>query len=108
MRTQTFTTIFNGKAPITYNLKQNTMSDMMESLYGKDTAGIYESISAELKEIDEKYKDLKDEFDNPVKPSSLYFYTIEPVKLSWTGTLSKEIQREIIAVFDKYLPRTPK
>lgn len=84
------------------------MSEMMEFLYGKDTAHIYESIATELKEIDEKYKDLKDEFNNPVKPSSMYFYTLEPVRLSWTGVLSKEIQDEIIAVFDKHLPRSAK
>lgn len=84
------------------------MGETFEFFHGKDTAAIYDSIAAELKEVDEKYKDLKDKFGNPIKASSLYIYSFEPTKLNWRDGMTNEIKEDVIAVFDKYLPRSPK
>lgn len=84
------------------------MGETFEFFHGKDTAAIYDSIAAELKELDEKYKDLKDKFGNPIKASSLYTYTFEPTTLKWSVDMTEEIKNDVIAVLDKYLPRSSK
>ncbi|MFC4232282.1 hypothetical protein ACFOW1_10295 [Parasediminibacterium paludis] len=82
------------------------MDETLKLQHGESVAKVYELISNDLADIDDKYTDLKDQWGNHQKASHFYLYTFEPVKLSWNDNPPQELKNDVMAVFDKYLKRT--
>ncbi|MGN6618506.1 MAG: hypothetical protein ACTHJ5_15130 [Ilyomonas sp.] len=65
-------------------------------MYNKDEKGIYNLILNDLKMLNEKYK--KD-------ISAHYHFTLQPLNLYFRNNPSRNLQKDIISVFSKYLAR---